>query len=96
MTADLFTATELPSFSDLYEFLRVRYKYDRFEGRNGLVWGEDTSRRITQGSMDQLRDCGFGCVSQHESITGSAVFFDRDLTIISDFPAWLESHNCYA
>jgi hypothetical protein len=64
-----------------YQFLKQHYKHDRFEGRNGNGWGKDYSSNVARGSYQALENYGYTCISQHESKTGDAVWYDRDLAV---------------
>lgn len=66
-----------------YLFLREHYKHERFEGRNDATWGRDYSYRIAQSGLDSLEKYCYGLISQHESKTGDAIFYDRQLKILS-------------
>lgn len=66
-----------------YLFIREHYKHTRFEGRNDATWGRDYSYRIAQSGLDSLEKYGYGVISQHESKTGEAVFYDQKLNILS-------------
>ncbi|MBM7228370.1 hypothetical protein JTY90_27585 [Klebsiella michiganensis] len=66
-----------------YLFIREHYKHARFEGRNDATWGRDYSYRIAQSGLDSLEKYGYGVISQHESKTGEAVFYDQKLNILS-------------
>ncbi|HBQ8830777.1 TPA: hypothetical protein MDU36_002448 [Klebsiella pneumoniae] len=67
-----------------YLFIREHYKHSRFEGRNDATWGRDYSYRIAQSGLDSLSKYGYGLISQHESKTGEAVYYDRNLNILTD------------
>ena len=73
---------EMVGFDDMYNFLKRGYRHDRFEGRNGSVWGEDYSRIITQTHLNYIAECGHGCISMHDSCTGVAVYYDSMLNVI--------------
>lgn len=66
-----------------YLFIREHYKHSRFEGRNDAIWGRDYSFRIAQSGLDMLEKYGYGVISQHESKTGEAIFYDRELNILN-------------
>ena len=65
----------------LRTLLRSLYKHDRFEGRDGDVWGA-YSDHVVSSQMAQLDDCGYSCVSGHDSASGAAIWFSRDLQIV--------------
>jgi hypothetical protein len=67
-----------------YLFIREHYKHSRFEGRNDATWGRDYSYRIAQSGLDSLSKYGYGLISQHESKTGEAVYYDLNLNILTD------------
>lgn len=64
-----------------YEFLKANYRHDRFEGRNGNGWDRDYSACIARSSFQALESHGYTCISQHESKTGDAIWYDRNLDI---------------
>lgn len=66
-----------------YLFIRELYKHSRFEGRNDAIWGRDYSYRIAQSRLDSLEKHGYDLISQHESKTGDAVYYDRNLNILT-------------
>ena len=66
-----------------YLFIRELYKHSRFEGRNDATWGRDYSYRVAQSGLDSLAKYGYGLISQHASKTGDAVYYDRDLNILT-------------
>ena len=66
-----------------YLFLRHHYNHDRFEGRNDATWGRDYSYRVAQSGLDSLAKYGYSLISQHESKTGEAVYYDRNLNILT-------------
>lgn len=66
-----------------YLFIREHYKHSRFEGRNDAIWGRDYSYRVAQSGLNSLENFGYGLISQHESKTGDAVYYDRHLNILS-------------
>lgn len=65
-----------------YLFIREHYKQSRFEGRNDTSWGRDYSYRIAQSGLDSLEMHGYSLISQHESKTGEAIYYGRDLSIL--------------
>lgn len=77
----------LPTFGRLKAFLSAWYLHDRFEGRDGAVWGHDYSGAVTNSALDTLERCRFACISPHESRTRCAVWFDRDLRVVNPIEA---------
>lgn len=77
----------LPTAGRMHAFLSAWYLHDRFEGRNGPVWGADYSGLITRSSLEGLERCAITCISRHESRTGCAVWFDRDLRVVNPIAA---------
>lgn len=67
----------------LRDLLRHLYRADRFEMRDGDTWGADYSAHIVASRLGDLADSGYSCVSAHESTTGSTIWFDRSLSIVS-------------
>lgn len=64
-----------------YEFLKANYKHARFEGRNGNGWDEDYSSCVASSHYQALNEHGFTCISQHDSKTGDAIWYDRNLNV---------------
>jgi hypothetical protein len=77
-------ASTLPTPEALREFLRARYRHDRFEGRDGPVWGANYSGLIIDGYMEILQATGSAWIGRHESNNGSAIKFDASLAILVD------------
>lgn len=73
----------LPSFGRLKAFLSAWYLHNKFEGRNGPVWGGDYAGAITRSCLEDLEKRAITCVSRHESRTGFVVWFDRDLQVVN-------------
>lgn len=71
----------MPNYDDLYNFLKRWYKHDRFEGRNDGDF-KDYSHIVTRGRVDSLERFGTDLISRHESVTGSAIRFNRNLEVI--------------
>ena len=69
------------SFTEVYDFLKLRYKHDRFEGRNG-AWCPDYSSLVARSTLEDLEKYGEGLISMYESITGVAIKFNSELKII--------------
>ena len=59
-------------------FLREKYKHDRFEGRDGHIWGADYSDHIVSCALDDLRLYGQSRVCRHDSVTGEQIIFGRE------------------
>lgn len=68
----------------LREFLRVRYRHDRFEGRDGPVWGINYSGVIVDSYLKTLQSAGSAWIGQYESNNGFAIKFDASLAILVD------------
>ena len=66
-----------------YHFLKANYKHQRFEGRNGNGWDRDYSSCVARSHFEALESHGYTCISQHESKTGDAIWYDRNLSILS-------------
>lgn len=71
----------MPTEAQMREFLRRHYKAERFEGRDGPVWG-DYSAAVTRSHLADLAEHGTGFISQYESVTGKTVKYDASLTAI--------------
>lgn len=78
----------LPSFGQMYDFLREHYLNSRFEGRNG-GWpkgcpeGGTYSEVVTRSSLSYLAEHGIGWITMYESRLGTAIKYDRTLTILN-------------
>lgn len=76
----------LPSFDDLYSFIRGEYLHSRFEGMNaswpnGVPEGGTYAELIVRGYMDDLTATGAALIAPTESRRAKLVRFDRSLTI---------------
>lgn len=71
----------LPTYNDLYNFLKKWYKHERFEARNEGDY-KDYSHIVTRGRMQRLEQFGTDLISRHESVTGSAIRYNCNLEII--------------
>ena len=82
------SAQPLPSFEQMYDFLRSYYLHSRFEGRNG-EWpkgcpeGGTYAEVVTRGHLEYLAEHGTGWISMYESRLGTAIKYDRTLTILN-------------
>ena len=72
----------MTKIAEIYDFLKQRYKHDRFEGRNG-AWCRDYSSLVAQSTLASLEKHGEAMISRHESINGLAVRFNSDLEVLS-------------
>ncbi|VEJ54590.1 hypothetical protein [Pragia fontium] len=71
----------MPTYQELYEFIKSHYKPSRFENRNGKEWGERYSHNIAKHHMESLEKYGESNISQHEDITGQGLKFNTELKI---------------
>ena len=76
--------SSLPTPESLREFLRARYRHDRFEGRDGPLWGANYSGIVVDGYLEMLKSAGSAWISRHESNNGFAIKFDASLNILVD------------
>ena len=75
--------TELPSYDDLYAFIKAEYKNSRFEGRNSdPYWGPEHSSRIVRDYMAELEQRGVAMISRHESQRNQSLTFDCYLSFL--------------
>jgi hypothetical protein len=58
---------------DITALIHQYYKQDRLTGRDGPVWGEDYSKVVITGRLEDIRKYGNTLISCHESVTGKAV-----------------------
>lgn len=70
----------MPTYEAFYGFLKKHYRHDRFEGRNGNVWGQDYSHIVAKSSYKTLEAMGSGVISRHESNTGEPIHYDKSLS----------------
>ena len=70
----------IPSYDELYGFIKRHYRHSRFEGRV-KTYGEDYPRKIVDGYMDDLKASGWSIISWHESQSGRHIVFDSSLAI---------------
>ena len=80
--------TKLPTFDEMYSFLRDYYLHSRFEGLNsgwpnGVPEGGTYAECVARSSLEQLKNTGVGYISQYESRTARVVIFDADLNILN-------------
>jgi hypothetical protein len=73
------TADKMPSFEQVYDFVKAHYKPSRFEERNNATWGAGYTRNVVEGYMEQLSACRRCYIGQYESRTGESVAFDYRL-----------------
>jgi hypothetical protein len=76
----------MPTYEELYAFLKAHYKHERFEGRNADPYHPDYSHIVTRGRMRDLEKQGYDLISRHESRTGERVIFDRRLQELPGLP----------
>lgn len=75
----------MPTYEELYAFLKARYKHERFAGRDSQDWGGNVpySETVTWGRLKHLERFGFDLISRHESATGEGVYYNANLEIIA-------------
>jgi hypothetical protein len=75
-------AQPMPTFDELYAFLKQVYKHDRFAGRDNVADGwKDYSATVTRSCLERLEQYGWDLISHHEAARGTVIFYDRTLTI---------------
>lgn len=72
-----------PAVADVYAFLRERYLHSRFEGSASVKDFPDYAQQVAESSLEQLLQTGIGCITEYESNTGRAVWFDRALRVLN-------------
>lgn len=82
----------------VYEFIRRHYRHDRFEGSPHRPVFTDYPNTVVASTIEQIEQCGYGCISQFESASGQSIFFDANLDIIP-IDVWLAmakapQHDC--
>lgn len=80
---------QMPTYDELYAFIKRWYKHERFEARNEGTWCPDYSRRIVISYMEDLLKQGNGLISCHESVTGQALWFNRSLKFFEPWQGFL-------
>lgn len=78
-----FKGEDLPSFDDLYQFIKSNYLHSRFEGRDNWFPGVKYSDVVVQGYMDTLSKGENGLISHFESRSGKVIEFDKNLVILN-------------
>ena len=73
-TKELFRKYRVEADS-LDDFLDTFYRHDRYEGRDGKVWGDDYSQSIKDSCELDLEQHGYCLISRHDSRTGDIVAF---------------------
>lgn len=74
----------MPTYDDLYVFLKRSYKHERFEGRNDRDYPE-YSRTVTEHRLADLEK-GYDVISRHESATGQMFVFNQQLQELPGIP----------
>jgi hypothetical protein len=74
----------MPTYEELYSFLKSHYKHERFEGRNDRDY-PDYSRTLTEHRLTDLEK-GYDVISRHESVTGVMIVFDQQLRELPGIP----------
>lgn len=79
----------MPTFDQVYEFIRNEYLNSRFEGMNshwpkGVKGGGSYSESIVRSYLDYLSKDGVAHISPFESRRGKHVAFDRSLRILNE------------
>lgn len=82
----------MPTYDELYAFLKARYKHARFEERNTHPGYEDYTACVTRSSMQALEQYGYDLISHHGSRTGETIMFDRQLQEIPGRPIDGKAH----
>ena len=62
--------------------LKANCKPDRFDGRDGPVWGQEYSWNLAKDRLQDLEKYGKAYVSRHEDRMGEGFSFGPDLLII--------------
>lgn len=73
----------MPTYEDLYEFLKSYYLHSRFEGRNGNGWDNDYSHCVTKSAYDYLELHSIGWVSVYESRTATPIKYNQQLEVLN-------------
>ncbi|MCK0450800.1 MULTISPECIES: hypothetical protein [Enterobacteriaceae] len=66
----------------VYALLKANCKPDRFDGRDGPVWGQEYSWNLAKDRLQDLEKYGKAYVSRHEDRMGEGFSFGPDLLII--------------
>ena len=82
---------ELPTFEELYAFVKRHYKASKFTARDKVVfYGESYSRDVTASYMATLASKGMATICHHESASGVEVVFDCGLNQLNTHSAITE------
>lgn len=73
----------MPTYEELYEFLKSHYLHSRFEQRNTEGWGEDYSECVTKSHWQTLERDGWGMIPMYESRTARTIKYNQQLEIIN-------------
>ncbi|MCG3822085.1 hypothetical protein I6N27_21350 [Escherichia coli] len=76
------SALQLPTVELVYALLKANCKPDRFDGRDGPVWGQEYSWNLAKDRLQDLEKYGKAYVSRHEDRMGEGFSFGPDLLII--------------
>lgn len=73
----------MPTYEELYEFLKSYYLHSRFEGRNSQGWDADYSHCVAKSAYEYLQLHGTGWISMYESRTATAIKYNQQLEILN-------------
>lgn len=78
----------MPTFEQMYAFLRERYLHSRFEGRNaewpnGIPEGGTYAESVARSSLQDLELHGVGFIGPYEAASGRAIKYDANLQILN-------------
>jgi|GEM_PF-2590343 len=71
----------MPSFQQLYDFIKHNYRHDRFEGSHLCKVYPYYTTIIVDGYMRDLQEDGFGILGKFESTFGRDMRFNKNLEI---------------
>lgn len=76
---------DMPTLGAVYNFLKLNYRSDRFEGRNNNTYGYNYSMIIAISHYEDLEVHGRGCISPYEnSSAAKTIFYNRKLEVINE------------
>lgn len=74
---------KMPTFDEMYAFLRERYLHSRFEGSPSRNAYPDYPAIVTTSHLKDLEKDGVGSISSYESRTGQYVKYDNELRVLN-------------
>lgn len=75
----------LPTFDQMYAFLREHYLHSRFEGRDTPAWNFQGRYPdiITRAALNTLKQTGVGFIGPYEAASGRVIKYDAKLNVLN-------------